>query len=206
MKLLKIAGFSGQGGMRSSKPQRIDIIVRNLAHRLNESKKLKEECIQQITKLMKDKGYSAAQAMKYFDSDNSGSLTRSELAQGFQRMKVPLNERQLKNIMTILDQNNDNVITMAEMEDVFGPKSKKRQGRNTTAVEDPNLTQTLHQINQTGEGDPEEDEEELDERDDEDYEEDEEEEDEDMVTNIQINDFEKTTEDNLKFQVKAFKE
>lgn len=57
--------------------------------------------------------------MKYFDQDESGSVSRQELLDGFNRMKIPLNERQIKNIFTILDKNNDNHITMEEFTSVF---------------------------------------------------------------------------------------
>lgn len=75
--------------------------------------------MQQVAKLMKDQGFSLEVAMKYFDDDQSGTITRAELVEGFKRMKVTLNERLIKNIFAILDRNCDNEITLQEFEAVF---------------------------------------------------------------------------------------
>jgi len=75
--------------------------------------------VQQVAKLMKDQGFSLEVAMKYFDDDQSGTITRAELVEGFKRMKVTLNERLIKNIFAILDRNCDNEITLQEFEAVF---------------------------------------------------------------------------------------
>ena len=77
LKLLKVAGFSQ--GKSSSTQLKIADIVNNFEDRLAKSQELKDECVLQISKLMKDRGYSVAQAMKYFDTDNSGTLEREEV-------------------------------------------------------------------------------------------------------------------------------
>ena len=69
--------------------------------------------------------------MQYFDTDNSGTVSRSELNEGFKKMHVVLNEALIKNLFSILDQNNDDEISVSEFEAVFaqalGPKVEEEE-------------------------------------------------------------------------------
>ena len=81
---------------------------------------MREDCIKKVAKLIKDAGLDLEQAMHYFDTDGSGSITRSEFNEGFKEMKVTLNEALMKNCFVILDANGDNSIDIIEFEEVFG--------------------------------------------------------------------------------------
>ena len=58
-------------------------------------------------------------ALQYFDEDGSGTISRHELNEGFKRMGAVLNEASIKNLFSILDQNNDDEISCQELEAVF---------------------------------------------------------------------------------------
>jgi len=56
---------------------------------------------------MKDEGINISNLKAYFDQDESGTVTRGELTEGFKRMKVTLSESLIRNLFTILDKNCD---------------------------------------------------------------------------------------------------
>jgi Ca2+-binding EF-hand superfamily protein len=60
-------------------------------------------------------------AKNHFDTDRSGVITRAELSEGFKRMKVIVNEQDIKNLFFILDRNADNRIDMTEFDEIFAP-------------------------------------------------------------------------------------
>ena len=97
----------------------ITAVVKNIRDRIAEAKKIRSQVIKKIAMLMLDQSVTVDGAIKYFDNDGSGSVTRDELNVGFKRMKVVLNEALIKNLFTILDENHDNEITLSEFKAVF---------------------------------------------------------------------------------------
>jgi hypothetical protein len=98
----------------------VALVQKNIEDRIEQSAKMRDECIKKIVKCMKAEGISLETAMKYFDTDGSGVISRDELNEGFKMMKVTLNEALIKNVFCILDSNNDNEISLLEFEAVFG--------------------------------------------------------------------------------------
>ena len=68
---------------------------------------------------MKKRGFNLDQAMRYFDTDGSGVITREELKEGFDNMNIRLSEALRNNVFYILDENGDNEIGVMEFEAVF---------------------------------------------------------------------------------------
>lgn len=91
MKLIKVAGFTKITSQ--NKTMRIDTVSKNLEDRVLQSQKLADDCIKQVAKSLKREGYDIETAMNYLDIDRSGSISRDEMMNGFNRMKIPLNER-----------------------------------------------------------------------------------------------------------------
>ena len=69
---------------------------------------------------MTDQGYNLQRVITLFDEDHSGAVSRGELHEGFKKIGIPLNESLIKNLFSILDQNNDDQINLMEFEAVFG--------------------------------------------------------------------------------------
>lgn len=117
MKLNRVAGFDK---VKPGETIKVDEIVKKINDRVEKSEKLRDECIENVVKEIKAKGYTLETAMKYFDSDKSGYIDRNELNEGFKVMRITLSEALVKNVFCILDKNNDNEISMLEFEEVFG--------------------------------------------------------------------------------------
>ena len=60
---------------------------------------------------MKEKGIDLERAFSYFDDDKSGSITREELVESFNRLNITLNQGLINNLFVLLDRNFDNIIT-----------------------------------------------------------------------------------------------
>jgi Ca2+-binding EF-hand superfamily protein len=99
---------------------KVELVLKNFEDRMENSQKMREDVIKKIVKNMKAEGINMETAMHYFDTDGSGMISRSELSEGFKMMKVTLSEALIKNVFCILDNNNDNEISMLEFEAVFG--------------------------------------------------------------------------------------
>lgn len=69
---------------------------------------------------MINEGFTLESAMRYFDENNNGFITRHEFNEAFKMMKITLNETLMKNCFVILDRNGDNHIDLIEFEEIFG--------------------------------------------------------------------------------------
>ena len=89
MRLIRVAGFTNLE--KKDKLLEVEVIAKNLEDRVANSAKLREECIKKVADMMKQQGITLENAFKYFDDDGSGIITREELVEGFNRMKVTMN-------------------------------------------------------------------------------------------------------------------
>ena len=117
IKLMKASGFSSLKD--PSKPLPIDVVVNYLQDIVEKSAKNREDIVKKISKYMKDEGINISNFKAYFDQDESGTITRAELTEGFKRMKVTLSESLIRNLFTILDKNCDDTISIDEFALVF---------------------------------------------------------------------------------------
>ena len=123
IRLLRVAGYAAL--KTQDKSLKYEFVVKNIEDRIAQSAKLREDCIKKVAKLIKDAGLDLEQAMHYFDTDGSGSITRAEFNEGFKEMKVTLNEALIKNCFVILHANGKNSINLIEFDTVFGKNLKK---------------------------------------------------------------------------------
>lgn len=116
-RLERVAKFSEAKG--NPKTLKVDFVHKNIEERIAMSDKMRDDCIRKISKLMKQEGLDLETAMKYFDNDGDGIISRDELNEGFKRMKVTLSNALIQNVFVILDQNGDNEVNLQEFEAVF---------------------------------------------------------------------------------------
>jgi len=110
MKLTRVAGYDELKS--KDKKMKIETVALNIERRLAESTAERDRCIKKIADQMVKRGYDLQQAMRHFDADGSGEITREELKDGFDSMNVPLNQALLNNVLVILDANGDNEISV----------------------------------------------------------------------------------------------
>jgi Ca2+-binding EF-hand superfamily protein len=113
---MRVAGFAN---LKKDQTLKVELVLKNIEDRIENSQKMREDVIKKIAKNMKAEGINMETALQYFDTDGSGMISRSELSDGFKMMKVTLSEALIKNVFCILDNNNDNEISMLEFEAVF---------------------------------------------------------------------------------------
>ena len=114
VKLVKVAGFTGKA------PVSQGLVVKNFNERIEQSAKIRDDCIKKVANYLSTGGYSLETAMNFLDDDRSGTISREELAAGFKTMGVIIPQAHLKNLFVILDKDGDNEIGMDEFEAVFG--------------------------------------------------------------------------------------
>lgn len=118
IKLVRVAGFDELKS--KDKKMKIETVALRIEKRLEESSAEREKSIMKVADKMTKSGYDLQQAMRYFDTDGSGQITREELKDGFDNMNIALSEGQRNNLFVILDGNGDNEISVTEFEAVFG--------------------------------------------------------------------------------------
>lgn len=116
--LRRVTKFDQPSNKFNSKKQ--DQVIKSIYDRIADSEKIKEETIKKIAKKMIDAGNDLEMARKYLDDDDSGTISREEMADGFKNMGIVVGSALLKNLMVILDKDGDNEIDMLEFEQVFG--------------------------------------------------------------------------------------
>lgn len=117
IKLVRVAGFEELKA--KDKKMKIETVAKNIENRLAESTVERDKAIQKVADQMKKRGFNLDQAMRYFDTDGSGVITREELKEGFDNMNIRLSEALRNNVFYILDENGDNEIGVMEFEAVF---------------------------------------------------------------------------------------
>jgi Ca2+-binding EF-hand superfamily protein len=117
MKLIRVAGFDDLKS--KDKKMKIETVAKNIEKRLAESTAERDRAIKKVADQMVKKGFDLQQAMRYFDTDGSGEITREELKDGFDNMNIPLSEALRNNLFVILDGTGDNEISVTEFEAVF---------------------------------------------------------------------------------------
>ena len=115
--ILKVSQFS----ILTAKDQsmKIETLVANINSRIEDAKMIRQQIVKKIATLMLNQKITLEGAVKYFDSDGSGTVSRDELNEGFKRMKVVLNEALIKNLFTILDEDGNDEISVDEFVLVF---------------------------------------------------------------------------------------
>ena len=98
---------------------KIETLVANINARIEDAKMIRQQIVKKIATLMLNQKITLEGAVKYFDSDGSGTVSRDELNEGFKRMKVVLNEALIKNLFTILDEDGNDEISVDEFVLVF---------------------------------------------------------------------------------------
>lgn len=82
--------------------------------------KLLNGAIEQLSKTIKDMGIEDLNYIfDYFDEDNSGTIEKSELIEGFKNLGITLDTSLIKNIFRKFDENFDNAIEPSEFEKVL---------------------------------------------------------------------------------------
>lgn len=118
IRLLRVSGFSALKDQ--TKGLKYELVLKNFEDRLAQSAQAREDCIKKVAKLMLNEGFTLESAMRYFDDNNNGFITRHEFNEAFKMMKITLNETLMKNCFVILDRNGDNHIDLIEFEEIFG--------------------------------------------------------------------------------------
>jgi len=75
-----------------------------------------KETFENIARFMDERGMKLEECFKYFSTDLDEYISTEELKQGLIAMKIPLNQQNLRMLVSVFDKNEDNRISLDEFE------------------------------------------------------------------------------------------
>ena len=94
----------------------VKVIMQNVMDRAAMRARKEKETFENIARFMDERGMKLEECFKYFETDGDGNISTEELKQGLITMKIPLNQQNLRMLVSVFDKNEDNRISIDEFE------------------------------------------------------------------------------------------
>ena len=118
MSLQRIAGFS-----KTQKSVLIDDFISAIKTRGKLRQEIEIETFKNIQKSIRKEGWTIQEAFDIFDIDNNEKIDYQEMVTGFQKLKVNVQNKHLKSVFAILDEDGNGTVSLEEFKNKLDFKS-----------------------------------------------------------------------------------
>ena len=118
MSLQRIAGFSN-----SQKSVLIDDFISVIKTRGKLRQEIEVDTFKKIQKSIRKEGWTIQEAFDVFDIDNNDEIDYQEMVTGFRKLKVNIQNKHLKSVFAILDEDSNGTVSLQEFKNKLDFKS-----------------------------------------------------------------------------------